>query len=316
MKHFPFLLTPINKLPYFSKKLGVNLVCKRDDLFQDACGGSKARMLQYILEDVNPQNYDVLVTAGGPCSNFNRACALMCAKLGVRMHLIEYTDEPKEWESLNYYLCKLAGIKTTRCDKNEVSETIKHVVESYVSQGKTVKNVYGGGKSVEGVFAYYDAVRELSRQISHIDHVFVACGTGTTFTGICAGMQKFFPSATVHAVSTARTYDKESPVLFEDMSMLNDYLGTSYDFSNMVFSDNYLCGGYAKYDENIMDAIKECISHEGMILDPTYSGKAFYGMVDKIQKNKSEYASKTILFWNTGGIMNLLSTQNDYKTSK
>lgn len=316
MKHFPFLPTPINKLPYFSKKLGINLVCKRDDLFPDACGGSKARMLQYILEDVSPQNYDVLVTAGGPCSNFNRACALMCARLGVPMHLIEYTDEQKEWESLNYYICKLSGIRTTRCDKDVVPETITRVVDYYQSKGQTVKKVYGGGKSVEGVFAYYEAVEELKLQIKHIDHVFIACGTGTTLTGVCAGMQRLFPSAIVHAVSTARTYDKEASVLFEDMRMLNDYLGTSYDFSNMVFSDNYLCGGYAKYDENIMDVIKDCISHEGMILDPTYSGKAFYGMVDKIQNNKPEYTSKTVLFWNTGGIMNLLSTKNDNKTSK
>lgn len=316
MKHFPFQPTSVNKLPYFSKKLDVNLVCKRDDLFPSACGGSKARMLQYILADVNSLNYDVLVTAGGPCSNFNRACALMCAKLGVPMHLIEYTDEPTEWESLNYYICKLAGVQTTRCDKSEVPETIRYVVNNYQSKGKKVKKIYGGGKSLEGVFAYYEAVGELSRQINHIDHVFIACGTGTTLTGVCAGMKRFFPSATVHAISAARTYDKELPVLLEDMGMINDFLGASYDFSNMVFSDNYLCGGYAKYDENIMDVIKECISHEGMIIDPTYSGKAFYGMVDKIQKNKAEYDSKTILFWNTGGIMNLLSTQNDDKTSK
>lgn len=58
------------------------------------------------------------------------------------------------------------------------------------------------------------------------------------------------------------------------------------------FSDNYLCGGYAKYDEHIMNVIKECISHEGMILDPTYSGKSFYGMVDTIKDNISEYAGK------------------------
>lgn len=316
MKHYPFLPTPINSLPYFSKIFGANMVCKRDDLFPDACGGSKARMLQYILADVNSKDYDVLVTAGGPCSNFNRACALMCAKLSVPMHLIEYTDEPKEWESLNYYICKLAGIVTTRCDKSNVPETIENVINYYQSQGKAVKSVYGGGKSVEGLFAYYEAVEELSRQIDYIDHVFIACGTGTTLTGICAGMKRFFPSAIVHAISTARTYDKELPVLLEDMKILNDYLGTSYDFSNMVFSDNYLCGGYAKYDEHIMNVIKECISHEGMILDPTYSGKSFYGMVDTIKDNISEYAGKTILFWNTGGIMNLLSTQHDNKTSE
>ena len=48
-------------------------MAKRDDLFSEACGGNKARMLQYILADVNKDTCDVLITAGGPCSNFNRA---------------------------------------------------------------------------------------------------------------------------------------------------------------------------------------------------------------------------------------------------
>ncbi len=52
---------------------------------------------------------------------------------------------------------------------------------------------YGGGKSLEGVYAYYDAVRELKSQYQkQIDEVYVACGTGITLTGICCGMQEFF----------------------------------------------------------------------------------------------------------------------------
>lgn len=143
MKHLDFTPTPVTSLPYYSEKFGCQLLCKRDDLFAEAGGGSKARMLQYILADVNRQNCDVLVTAGGPCSNFNRACALMCAKIGVSMHLVEYTDNPDEFESsLNYFLCKLAGITRTRCKKDNVPDTIKRVLDSYF--GKKVKFVYGG----------------------------------------------------------------------------------------------------------------------------------------------------------------------------
>ena len=135
MKHLPFNPTPISVLPYFSRELQVNLISKRDDLFTEAGGGSKARMLQYILADVKPTNYDVLLTAGGPCSNFNRACALMGAKIGVPMHLVEYTDTPHEWESLNYFLCNLAGVRKTRCEKSYVADTIEKVVEKYQEQG-------------------------------------------------------------------------------------------------------------------------------------------------------------------------------------
>lgn len=307
MDHLPFVSTPVTSLPYFSRKLGCNLICKRDDLFLEAGGGSKARMLQYILAEVNKDNCDVLVTAGGPCSNFNRACALMCAKLGVNMHLVEYTDNPQEWNSQNYYICKLAGIKTTRCKKSMVPETINSVIHEHEQSGEKVKYVYGGGKSVQGIYAYYDAVKELRTQIDTVDHIFVACGTGTTLTGICAAVQAFYPNAIVHAVSTARSYENEVQVLTEDMCLLNNYLNTNHDFKNLKFYADYLCGGYGQYNKQLSDCIKECITHEGMIIDPTYSGKAFWGMSDVIQSQKTYFCDKTILFWNTGGVFNLLS---------
>lgn len=309
MDKLSFTATPVTRLPYYSEMFGVNMLCKRDDLFMKAGGGSKARMLQYILANVNSNNCDILLTAGGPCSNFNRACALMCASLGIQMHLIEYTDNLVEFEtSLNYYVCKLSGIKTTRCLKSQVVETIKQELEKYKATSKRVKYIYGGGKSLEGIFAYYEAVKELFNEHINIDHLFIACGTGTTLTGICAGMHKYFPNAKVHAISTARTYTDEKPVLDDDMNLLNDYLQTTYNFTNLEFYDDFLCGGYAKYNDNLFSTIKECISKEGMIIDPTYSGKAFWGMKN-ILSNSDKFRGQNILFWNTGGIFNLLSTK-------
>ena len=143
MEHLDFFPTSVTSLSYYSHELKVNLLCKRDDLFAEAGGGNKARMLHYILADVNPDSYDVVLTAGGPCSNFNRACALMCAKIGVPMHLVEYTDEPEEFEtSLNYYLCQLADVRTTRCLKTNVPETIARVRDDYEKAGKKVKFIY------------------------------------------------------------------------------------------------------------------------------------------------------------------------------
>ena len=308
MLHLDFSPTPISKLDYYSRRFECNILSKRDDLFTEAGGGSKARMLQYILADVTPSNCDVLVTAGGPCSNFNRACALMCAKLGVPMHLIEYTDMPEEFDtSLNYYLCNLAGIRKTRCKKTDVPSTIKQVVDS--QQGKKVKLIYGGGKSLEGIYAYYDAVSELSKQIDSIDPLFITCGTGTTLTGVCAGMKKYYPNAHIHAISVARTYDVEKTTLDEDMNILNAYLNTSFDFSNMSFYEDFLCGGYDLTSPELLQSIKECISNEGMLIDPIYTGKTFWGMTEIIDRNKELYRGKNIVFWNTGGLFNLLSSK-------
>ena len=307
MNHLSFSPTPIHKLEYYSKILGVNLWCKRDDLFAEAGGGNKARMLQYILAGINNKNCDILLTAGGPCSNFNRACALMCAKLGIVMHIVVYTDTPNDYEdSLNYKLCGLANVAITRCDKAEVVETLKLINSEYTSAGKRVKYIYGGGKSLEGVYSYYDAVKELYVANVNVDYVFAACGTGTTLAGISSGLQEFYPHAKVYAISTARTYEQEYPVLVEDINYINEYLGKEYSLQNIVFTDKFLCGGYGKYSEELFATIKECVSKEGMLIDPTYSGKAFWGM-KHIISTSTEFQKKNVLFWNTGGVFNLMS---------
>ena len=311
MNHLDFCSTPVEKLDYFSAKWGVNLYCKRDDLFAKAGGGSKARMLQYILYPLVRDNVKVLITAGGPCSNYNRAAALMCAKLGIKMKLVSYTDNGDEYKtSLNHYLVKLAGTELVFCSKRDVPTTIQRVIMQTEKEGISNRYLYGGGKSLEGVYAYYDAVKELKEQLSEkIDDVYVACGTGTTLTGICAGMQEYFPEAMVHGISVARSWDLEKSVMEEDMAYIKDYTGKNYDFSNLVFHDEFLLGGYGKTSQEELTVIQEVVSKEGMLVDPTYSGKAFYGMSNLVAKD----TKKNVLFWNTGGFMNLLSQEKIFR---
>ena len=308
MKHFSFEPSKLQILPYYSGLYNARIYAKRDDMsFLKCSGGNRARMIQDILYDLSPKKYDVLVTAGGPCSNFNRACALMCARLGVKFHLVEYTDNPDDFKkSLNYGICKVAGMTTTRCEKSNVPHTIDRVLEDYRNKGIRTKFIYGGGKSLEGIYSYYEAIQELASQISTVDYLFVACGTGTTLTGISAGMNKFFPNAMVHAISTARSWATESITLEEDMQILNAYLNSTYSFDNLEYHEEFLCGGYGQYNERVKTVIKECVAHENMFIDPTYSGKAFYGMLELIS-SKENLQGKDIVFWNTGGIFNFLS---------
>lgn len=280
---------------------------KRDDLFYNAGGGSKARMLQYILADA--KDYDMIVTAGGPCSNFNRACALQCAQMGVQMHLVLYTDHPEEFAaSDNLFICKLAGVKTTVCKKTEVAETIRQTVESYESRGVKVKPVYGGGRSLEGIYAYYDAVKELMAQLSGstpIDKVFVACGTGTTVSGLIAGFQEWFPHTEVHAISVARSESVEMPIIEENIKLLNSHLSTSYDLRNLHFHDQFILGEYGAVNDELVGFIKNTVSETGILIDPIYSGKALYGM----SKLLDRHGGPNTLFWHTGATYTLLSNK-------
>ncbi|MFB9106675.1 hypothetical protein ACFFU1_17335, partial [Algibacter miyuki] len=52
---------------------------------------------------------------------------------------------------------------------------------------------------------------------------------------------------------------------------------------------------------NLKLAIKELAENEGILLDPVYSGRAFYGMLDYIKSQKIKKGAN-ILFWHTGGL--------------
>lgn len=307
MKHFSFSPTPIVFLPYYSDKYRLELYVKRDDLFPSALGGNKSRMLQYILYPLVQKGIRTIVTAGGPYSNFNRAIALLCAKYGLKLKLISYTDNLEEYaNSLNNHIVSITNCEYIYCKKSEVSQMITKVMDS---SDELTYFIYGGGRTLAGIYAYYDAVKELRNQYKEdFNEVFIACGTGTTLTGICAGMEEYFPKTYVHGISVARTYEVERFILDENMSWLNRYLNKNYDFSNLKFHEEFLLGGYGKSSSEEMAIIRECISHTGIIIDPTYVGKAFYGMHSVLSTGK--YVGKKILFWNTGGLINFLSDRN------
>lgn len=312
MKHLFFTETQLDKLDFYSKKWDCTVLCKRDDLFLYAGGGSKSRMLQYILYPIIEKNIKHILTAGGPCSNFNRALALLCAKYGISLKLISYTDNKEEYNnSFNHFIVEQTGTDITFCEKNKVVETINKELDFYRENNIDVKYIYGGGKSLEGIYAYYDAVRELKEQYKgKIDELYVACGTGTTLTGIYAGIKQFFPKTEVHAISVARKFIDEKPVLEENIDLLNSYLNTKINLNDLIFHEDFLSGGYGKVNKNEIFAIKECISKQGLLVDPTYSGKAFWGMKSIIEEKRN--LGKTVLFWNTGALFNLSSQQNEF----
>ncbi len=49
-----------------------------------------------------------------------------------------------------------------------------------------------------------------------------------------------------------------------------------------------------------VEAIRMFASHEGLLLDPVYTGRAAAGMIDLIRKGFFDQKQK-VLFWHTGG---------------
>ena len=71
------------------------------------------------------------------------------------------------------------------------------------------------------------------------------------------------------------------------------------DRAQIHLLDQYKAGGYGQYNQEILSQIREEFCRNGIPMDPTYTGKAFWGMKNYLEEN--EIRDSNILFIHTGG---------------
>jgi D-cysteine desulfhydrase len=301
--------TPVIFLKSISKILEINIYVKHDDLYPLPGGGSKARKLNYILNEDVRKNYNAIVTAGSNQSNHLRATALWAAKLGWKIICVIHDNEPNIYEG-NLKIVKLTGAELRFVQKIEVKEAMDKAMLDLSNEGYKPFYIWGGGHCVEGALAYYEAVKELKGQLMDVDpdFLFLASGTGTTQAGIEIGVRRFIPGCKVIGISVAREKTRGKRAILESMNVLNTYLCNPINVpDNIEFDDNWIGNGYEGTYPELIDTIKWAAKTEGLILDPTYTGKAFHAL--KMYANNGIIKpNSNVVFWHTGGLLNLMAT--------
>lgn len=301
--------TPVIFLKSISKILEINIYVKHDDLYPLPGGGSKARKLNYILNEDVRKNYNAIVTAGSNQSNHLRATALWAAKLGWKIICVIHDNEPNIYEG-NLKIVKLTGAELRFVQKIEVKEAMDKAMLDLSNEGYKPFYIWGGGHCVEGALAYYEAVKELKGQLMDVDpdFLFLASGTGTTQAGIEIGVHRFIPGCKVIGISVAREKTRGKRAILESMNVLNAYLCNPINVpDNIEFDDNWIGNGYEGTYPELIDTIKWAAKTEGLILDPTYTGKAFHAL--KMYANNGIIKpNSNVVFWHTGGLLNLMAT--------
>ncbi|TXD47753.1 pyridoxal-phosphate dependent enzyme [Polaribacter sp. IC073] len=307
---FKFSPTPLDVNERLNSEVNVSVYIKRDDLFPIIGGGSKGRKLKYILKKAIEEGCTSVVTAGSCSSNHLRATAVLCAELGLKLTACIHDEKPAYFEG-NIKLTKLYSNKITFCKMAEIKEVMDLEMNKLIALGEKPFYIWGGGHCNEGTYAYYLAVKELKEQLKGVkpDYIFIASGTGGTQAGIELGVQDFLPECKVIGVSIAREFVRGDVEVKKSIKSFIDRFNIGYESSNIIFDDSYLCGGYGKVNDDYIAFLKYYSKKFGLTLDPTYSGKAFYAMIDYIKKNKIKEKSK-VVFWNTGGILNISSSVN------
>ena len=297
------------------QRIDNNLWIKREDLIPFSFGGNKARKAALFFDDFDKGDYDCVVTYGSCSSNHCRIVANIAASKKIKCVIISPTEDKKE--TSNATLMQMFGADVRFVPLSSVHESIEKVLKELQSDGLKPFFIQGGGHGKLGTQAYvdcYNEIKEFEKNNSvFFDYIFLASGTGTTQAGLVVGqiLNKDFDRKIV-GISIARQNPRGRDVVIES---IKEYLGKQYsdDLINKhsFFIDTYISGGYGKTNESINDEINNTMIKNGIPLDPTYTGKAFYGMKQYIKENNIQ--NKNILFIHTGGaplFFDYLKTRN------
>ncbi len=296
------LPTPIEGLPRLSALLGgPNLWVKRDDQTGVAMGGNKVRKLEYVLAEAQANGARTLVTVGGIQSNHCRQTAALAARLGMECILV-LSGEPGDNPNGNVLLDQLFGARIVWCKRTDRDVVLQQTFESAWTNGERPFLIPLGASTPTGTLGYYTAFQEFLSQQVEVDWIVVASSSAGTQAGLALGAKANGWQGKVLGISI----DHTEAELQQDVSRL---AGEAADWINLkvrvtpqevLVNDQFLGAGYAVMGEPEAEAIRLFAKHEGLLLDPVYTGRAAAGLIRLIRQG---YFSKNerVLFWHTGG---------------
>lgn len=295
-----FEKTPIVRL---KEKINKNNVfIKRDDLFPVSFGGNKARKAVLFFEDIEKTGSDCIVTYGSSSSNHCRVIANIAASKGIPCHIVSPIESNKI--TSNSKLVKLFGASVIVCPVSEVSKTINNKLQELKESGYKPYFIQGGGHGNLGTQAYvivYEEIIEFEKEYGiYFDYIFLTSGTGTTQAGLICGKLIHGDQRKIIGISNARKNPYGGQVVLESVNHYLKGLGlNSIDICDIEFIDDFVLEGYGSYNQQVLETIKEVLLNDGIPMDTTYTGKAFWGMKEYLKKNN--ITGKDILFIHTGG---------------
>lgn len=268
---------------------GVELAIKRLDLIHPLISGNKFFKLKYNLEEAVNKGYKSILTFGGAYSNHIQASAAATKLFGLNsIGLIRGEETLPLNPTLDF--AQSQGMKieyVNRADYRRKNET--EFLDELKKKYPNCFIIPEGGTNSLAIQGTAEILEDGDKDYSDI---ILSIGTGGTFTGILKSLQ---PNQKALGISSLKGsfINKEISELLEKNQILTNgewEINTAYHF-----------GGYAKYNQVLIDFIWEFYESFGIVLDPIYTGKMMFGIWDLIKKDQFLKGSK-VLAIHTGGL--------------
>lgn len=262
----------------------LSLTVKRDDCLHPIVSGNKWRKLKHLLLDIEAKGYRHLAVMGGAYSNLIHALAYLTYRLGWRLELYvraypqqALTPTLKDavrWGANIHYVNR-EQFRLFRAQPPTLADDVFWVAE--------------GGFHSLALKGTAETLMELTQEY---DYIVTACATGAGIAGLQCGIEMRGLSSQVIGISVLNN----SQAVRQE---IKEILPKNYRQPTII--SGYEFGGYAKCSEKLESFIDNWERTQGIILEPIYSGKSFYGTIDLIGKNFFKPNSKILLI-HCGGL--------------
>jgi 1-aminocyclopropane-1-carboxylate deaminase/D-cysteine desulfhydrase-like pyridoxal-dependent ACC family enzyme len=310
------LPTPLEAAPRLGAALGVRLFIKREDCSGYGLGGNKLRQIDFILADALARGHDAVVTTAGLQSNFCRALAAAAAKTGLGCGLLLRGRPPNVVQG-NLLLDHVFGATVRFTDVTDpwdprVKIELDALAESLRAAGRNPAIVHLPGVTAAlATAAWATGAEELDMQWRDAgidpDRIYIAVGSGLTLAGIALGLKVAGRRCRATGISVQQPAARIVPWVVESANAASRLAGLAMPFSAGDFDldDRHIGAGYGLPSEASLAAVTMAGRHEGLVLDPVYTGKALGGMIAQVREGPARgfgvKAGETLVFLHSGG---------------
>ncbi|WP_199571949.1 pyridoxal-phosphate dependent enzyme [Streptomyces murinus] len=293
--------TPLEPAPRLAAALGLgpeDLWVKRDDLTGLGGGGNKIRKLEWTVGAALAEGADTLVTTGAAQSNHARLTAAAAARLGLDVVLV-LRGAPGASRSGNLALDGLFGARLAwagEVDQAGLDAAAAEVCARLRAEGRRPALIPFGGSGTLGARGYARCGEELRAQLPGLRTAVVALGSGGTMAGLVAALG----TGSVLGVDVGALADPAAAVVAFAASLTSKEVTAE----RLRVRRDQVGAGYAALTEPVAEALRLAARTEGIVLDPTYTGRALAGLAAAVRDGDVRPGEKTV-FVHTGGLPGL-----------
>ena len=277
----------------------INLYIKREDLIHPTVSGNKWRKLKYNMIEAHKMGSSSILTFGGAFSNHIYATAAAGAACGIktigviRGEIIQPLN-PTLRQASDWGM-KLVSISRQAFSKKTDPKFLSDLESEY---GNFYLIPEGGSNTLA-----LKGCAEIAAITQKFDYWCLSCGTGGTLAGLLSVLEHNEKALGFPALKGGEFLEYDIKRL-----LMNAKIKTTVKWELV---HKYHFGGYAKITQELLDFIRDFKAFHSIILDPIYTAKMMFGVIDMIKKG-SFPAYSNILAVHTGGLQGITGIEEKY----